>query len=175
MSSLKTLFAIMGLSVAAISSAAAGSVDMKGLYVDGSVGVNFTSYSFSSIHSTTFSKAGINVNAGYKVNDYLAPEIGYTYYGIGLNGVDVALKGMIPLNVGTYGASIFGKVGAAHLFTTSGGSSSVTDPMLGAGFAVGVSKNVDWTVQANAVIDSFSNYSYSTIGLVSTGLTYNFG
>jgi hypothetical protein len=109
------------------------------------------------------------------VNDYLAPEIGYTYYGIGLNGVDVALKGMIPLNVGTYGASIFGKVGAAHLFTTSGGSSSVTDPMLGAGFAVGVSKNVDWTVQANAVIDSFSNYSYSTIGLVSTGLTYNFG
>lgn len=175
MSSLNKLFAIIGLSVAAISTAAAGSADLKGLYVDGLVGVNFTSYGFNNVHSTTFSKAGVNVNAGYKVNDYLAPEIGYTYYGIGLHGVDVALKGMIPLNVGTYGASIFGKVGAAHLFTTGSGSSSVTDPMLGAGFAVGVSRNVDWTVQANAVIDSFSNHSYSTVGLVSTGLTYNFG
>lgn len=184
MITLKNTIVLAGLALVTASSAFATGThndvskpsDKTGVYIDAGVGTNFTAYSIDtgnghSISDGSFSKAGANVNLGYKINNYLAPEVGYTYYGIGIQSFDAALKGILPLNVGKYGANIFGKIGVAHLYNDY---ASVTDPLLGIGAALGVAQNVDWNVQAQAVVDTTDNI-HSTIGLLSTGLTFYIG
>lgn len=166
----KTIIAASLLAASVSSISFAEGTSLKGLYIDGSVGTNFAVYHINNYHDAAFSKAGVNLNVGYMLNNYLAPEVGYTYYGIGMQGLDVALKAMLPFNVGTYGMNVFGKVGAEHVYNNNAGE---TYPLLGVGVGVGVSRNVDWTFQAQTVVNNFGS-NFTSAGLLSTGLIYKF-
>lgn len=139
-------------------------VHENGAYLEGNVGTNFASLSVFGLNATAFNSVGGNINMGYQLNRYLAPEIGYTYYGtFGINNVDVAIKGIIPFD---NRVSIFGKLGLGYIFA-HGDNAAL--PLLGAGISYAVSNKWDINAQAQGVTIGFVS-----IGLVSMGLTYHF-
>lgn len=138
-------------------------ISQFGAYLEGNLGCS--AVNFFDIYSTG-TKLGSNVNGGYQFNSYLATELGLFVYEGGPIGIDLAVKGIIPLNIGKYGASLFGKIGATSLFDTK---TSVTLPFLGAGASYTIKPGLDFTVQAQAASALFVN-----VGLLSIGLTYHF-
>jgi hypothetical protein len=90
--------------------------------------------------------------------------MGYTFYGMGsLNGIDLAAKGILPIDPKF---NLFGKFGVSHIYQ---GRNSGQFPYLGIGGAYSINPLLDVTVQAQSASDPFDS-----IGLLSTGLTYYF-
>lgn len=141
----------------------------SGAYIEGNVGTQFATVSVWDRTYSAFGSVGFNLNAGYQWNKYFGTEAGYTLYGVGndsINGVDLALKGIIPFTVGNSNLSVFGKLGASHVFTSGYND---TLPMVGAGVSYGLTSKVDLNVQAQTLLGGFY-----TFGLASVGLTYHF-
>lgn len=147
----------------------APAIHENGAYIEGNVGAQYATVSIWGNTYGAFGSVGANFNAGYQWNRYFGTEAGYTLYGIGngtINGVDLALKGIIPFTVGNSNMSVFGKFGGSYLF--SDGDSEIL-PLVGAGVSYGLTSNLDLNVQAQTLLGGF--YSF---GLASVGLTYHF-
>lgn len=141
----------------------------SGAYIEGNVGAQFTTVSVWGNTYGAFGSVGANLNGGYQWNKYFATEAGYTLYGVGnstINGVDLALKGIIPFTAGNSNMSVFGKLGGSYLFSHG---DTETLPLVGAGVSYGLTSKVDLNVQAQTLLGGF--YSF---GLASVGLTYHF-
>ncbi len=157
------------LMVSCINVSALAAPDDKGTYIEGNIGVAFATVRFWGNTYSAFGSVGANFNAGYQWNKYFGTETGYTLYGIdhgSINGLDLALKGIIPFTVGNSYMSIFGKLGGSYLFAR--GNSEIS-PLVGLGTSYSLTSNLDLNVQAQAVVRGFFSF-----GLASVGLTYFF-
>jgi len=139
----------------------------RGAYLEGNIGSNYTSFHFWGTDYSEFNSVAANANLGYQFFRYLALETGFTAYNRGLNGVDAALKVILPLELGNNDVSLFGKIGPSYVFDNDSGSLL---PYLGLGAAYSVTPNLDVNVQAQGVTVGFLS-----LGLLSAGLTYHFG
>ncbi len=154
---------------AASSNASATAPHDNGAYIEGNVGAQFATVSVWGSTYSAFGSAGLNFNAGYQWNKYFGTEAGYTLYGIGdgtINGLDIALKGIIPFTIGNSNFSVFGKLGGSYIFADG---DNETLPLVGVGVSYGLTSKVDLNVQAQTLLGGF--YSF---GLASVGLTYHF-
>lgn len=141
----------------------------EGAYVEGNLGTLYASVNFLGTNYTGYGSAGANLNAGYQFNQNIATEVGYTNYGLSgnsLNGMDAALKLILPFNIGANDYTVFMKLGAADVF--DGGDNAVV-ALGGLGASYSMTQHLDLNAQVQGISAGFFG-----LGLMSMGLTYHF-
>lgn len=180
-----------------------------GIFLSGDVGAGFVGLKKSdyavALHKFRDYGFAWAANLGYQFNKYLALEAGYMTFGQAkatattagatatrtdkFGGFDVAAKGIIPVSSQF---NLFGKVGAVNMHDDvdvtaniagstlkATGHTNTWVPMIGAGTAFNVSKNVALTVQDDYAFRT--NYTYKGVKTfmpaandVLAGMTYKF-
>jgi len=163
-----------GLLVAQMSMAAPKSPDVnkafnhhKGLYAEINGGGFFFSNDLFNIN-THLSGFLLNGTVGYQFNSYFAIEAGYNQFFANrdsLGGVDVAIKGILPVGKRV---SLSAKLGGMRFMPKAQDNNIY--PYVGLGVAYAVTKNLDVTVQSDLLYIPWASTLMTT-----GGLTYHFG
>lgn len=157
------------LSTVLASSFAYAAPHEKGAYIEGNIGTLYTDVNIFGQHFSDFGGVGLNANLGYLFTRFIGTEVGYTRYmrnGNSLNSADLALKAILPFNVGNQDLSVFAKAGPSYVFESGQGE---WKPFLGVGAAYQVTPKLDLNAQVQGIHADMVN-----ISLLSVGLTYHF-